>query len=81
MVHEVVQKALVHGLFNVFTILACCFFKTVTCTTDGKLAEKQEALRSSMVARFASADARLAASQSTLSFLQSQIDIWNSQGD
>jgi flagellar hook-associated protein 2 len=46
-----------------------------------KLAEKQEALRSSMVARFASADARVAASQSTLSFLQSQIDIWNSQGD
>ena len=46
-----------------------------------KLAEKQKALRSSMVARFASADARVAASQSTLSFLQSQIDIWNSQGD
>lgn len=43
------------------------------------LAEKQEALRSSMVARFAAADSRVAASKSTLSFLQSQIDVWNAQ--
>ena len=34
-----------------------------------------------MVARFAKADSQVAASKSTLSFLQSQIDIWNSQGD
>ncbi|MEX0341540.1 MAG: flagellar filament capping protein FliD [Erythrobacter sp.] len=46
-----------------------------------KLAEQQEALRSSMVARFAKADSRVAASQSTLSFLQSQIDVWNAQRD
>lgn len=46
-----------------------------------KLAEKQEALRSSMVARFAKADSQVAASKSTLSFLQSQIDIWNAQRD
>ena len=44
-----------------------------------KLAEKQEALRSSMVARFAKADAQVASSKSTLSFLQSQIDVWNAQ--
>jgi len=44
-----------------------------------KLAEKQEALRSSMVARFAKADSQVAASKSTLSFLQSQIDVWNAQ--
>ncbi len=46
-----------------------------------KLAEQQETLRASMVARFAQADSRVAASKSTLSFLQSQIDVWNAQGD
>ena len=46
-----------------------------------ELAEKQENLRATMVARFAQADNRMAASQSTLSFLQSQIDVWNSQND
>ena len=51
--------------------------------TEGleELAQKQDTLRASMVARFAKADSRVAASQSTLSFLQSQIDIWNSQRD
>lgn len=44
-----------------------------------KLAEKQEALRASMVARFAKAESQVAASKSTLSFLQSQIDVWNAQ--
>lgn len=44
-----------------------------------KLADQQETLRANMVARFAKADTRVAASKSTLSFLQSQIDIWNSQ--
>ena len=46
-----------------------------------KLAGKQEDLRARMVARFAKADTQVAASKSTLSFLQSQIDIWNSQRD
>ena len=46
-----------------------------------ELAEKQENLRATMVARFAQADNRMAALQSTLSFLQSQIDVWNSQND
>lgn len=43
------------------------------------LAEKQEKLRVSMVARFAKADSQVAKSKSTLSFLQSQIDAWNAQ--
>lgn len=46
-----------------------------------KLAEQQETLRANMVARFAKADSRVAASKSTLSFLQSQIDVWNAQGN
>lgn len=43
------------------------------------LAEKQKALRTSMVARFSKADSQVAASKSTLTFLQSQIDAWNAQ--
>jgi len=43
-----------------------------------ELLEKQESLRATMVARFARIDARIATSQSTLSFLQQQIDAWNS---
>ncbi len=46
-----------------------------------KLADQQETLRANMVARFAKADSRIAASQSTLSFLQSQIDAWNAGKD
>ena len=44
-----------------------------------KLGEQMETLRSTMIARFAKVDSKVAASQSTLSFLQSQIDVWNSQ--
>mgnify|MGYP006191279829 CR=1 FL=1 len=51
------------------------------CFDLSKLAEQQETLRASMVARFAQADSRVAASKSTLSFLQSQIDVWNAQGN
>lgn len=46
-----------------------------------KLAEQQEDLRATMVARFAKSDARVAASQSTLAFLKSQIEAWNSQSN
>jgi flagellar hook-associated protein 2 len=46
-----------------------------------KLADQQEALRASMVARFAQADTRIGQSKSTLSFLQSQIAAWNAQRD
>ena len=48
-------------------------------TDASKLADQQEALRASLVARFAKTDARVSASKSTLSFLQAQIDAWNSQ--
>ncbi len=44
-----------------------------------KLADQQERLRANLVSRFAKADTRISASQSTLSFLKSQIDAWNSQ--
>ena len=43
------------------------------------LAEKQETLRATMVARFSASEARIASSQSTLEFLKSQIDVWNAQ--
>ena len=46
-----------------------------------KLADQQEALRASMVARFAKADTQIGQSKSTLSFLQSQIAAWNAQKD
>jgi flagellar hook-associated protein 2 len=48
---------------------------------SAKIAEQQENLRASLVARFAKAEARIGASKSTLSFLQAQIDAWNAQGD
>lgn len=44
-----------------------------------EIAEKQEALRASLASRFTQAQTRISASQSTLSFLQSQIDVWNAQ--
>mgnify|MGYP003713159945 CR=1 FL=1 len=44
-----------------------------------ELAEKQEKLRASMVARFSASEARISSSQSTLEFLKSQIEVWNSQ--
>ncbi|WP_374408706.1 flagellar filament capping protein FliD [Pelagerythrobacter sp.] len=46
-----------------------------------KLLDQQERLRATMVARFAKADVRIGESQSTLSFLKSQIDAWNSSKD
>jgi flagellar hook-associated protein 2 len=46
-----------------------------------KLAEQQEALRSSLVSRFAKADTRIGESKSTLTFLQGQIDAWNASRD
>lgn len=41
------------------------------------LLSKQEALRDQLTRRFAVADSRIGASQSTLTFLKSQIDAWN----
>lgn len=45
------------------------------------LSEKQEALRANLSSRFAVADTRVQRSQSTLTFLQNQIDAWNKSGD
>ena len=45
------------------------------------VAEKQEVLRASLASRFAVADSRVGAARSTLSFLQNQIDAWNSKGN
>ncbi|HEX4846700.1 MAG TPA: flagellar filament capping protein FliD, partial [Novosphingobium sp.] len=44
-----------------------------------KLAEAQDALRARLSRQFAGVDSRVAASKSTLSFLQNQIDAWNAQ--
>lgn len=44
-----------------------------------KLAEAQERLRARLTTQFAATDSRVAASKSTLSFLQNQIDAWNAQ--
>lgn len=48
---------------------------------SAKIAEQQETLRASLVARFTKAEARIGASKSTLSFLQAQIEAWNGQRD
>ena len=45
------------------------------------IAEKQETLRASLASRFAVSDRRVGAARSTLSFLQNQIDSWNSRGN
>ena len=46
---------------------------------QSQLAEKQETLRSQLVSRFAAVDVKVSSYQSTLTFLQNQIDAWNSQ--
>jgi flagellar hook-associated protein 2 len=51
--------------------------KTTITADKSKLADQQEALRTTLVARFAAADSRIGASKSTLSFLQNQIAAWN----
>ncbi|QYU69636.1 flagellar filament capping protein FliD [Leptolyngbya sp. 15MV] len=43
-----------------------------------KLIEQQERLRASLTARFTKADVQIGASKSTLTFLQAQIEAWNS---
>jgi flagellar hook-associated protein 2 len=48
---------------------------------QAKIADRQDALRTQLVKRFAAADTRVGASKSTLSFLQNQIDAWNAQRD
>lgn len=48
---------------------------------QAELADDQEATRQRLVTRFAASDSRIAALQSTLSFLQNQIAAWNSSDD
>lgn len=48
---------------------------------SAELLEKQEDLRTRMIARFAKADSRIAASQSTLTFLQQQVAAWNADNN
>lgn len=55
--------------------------KTQITEDQAKLAEKQEALRAQLVARFAVTDSRVGESKSTLSFLKNQIDAWNKSSD
>ncbi len=52
--------------------------KAKTNEDQAKLTEAQEKLRVQLVSRFASADSRVGASRSTLSFIQNQIDVWSS---
>ena len=51
--------------------------KTDLATERSSLTAAQEALRAQLAKRFATADSRVGASRSTLSFLQGQIDSWN----
>jgi len=46
-----------------------------------RIAEQQEQLRARLTREFAAAERRVASSQSTLSFLQQQVDAWSSQRD
>lgn len=55
--------------------------KTKLSDERATLTEKQEAFRASLVSRFAATDSRVGASRATLSFLQNQIDAWNSQNN
>lgn len=55
--------------------------KTKLTEDKATLAAKQETLRQQLVARFAVTDTRVGNSKSTLSFLQNQIDAWNSKSN
>lgn len=55
--------------------------KTQVTKDKTKLVEAQEALRSRLASRFAVSDAQVGASRSTLSFIQSQVDAWNSSNN
>lgn len=55
--------------------------KKTVASDQSKLADQQEALRTRLVSRFASADSRIGTSKSTLSFLQNQIAAWNKSDD
>jgi flagellar hook-associated protein 2 len=51
--------------------------KATVVKDQATIADKQEALRTQLTARFAAADTRIGVSKSTLTFLQNQIAAWN----
>ena len=55
--------------------------QTKITKTLADIADKQETLRTNLVSRFASLDTRLSNSKSTLTFLQAQVDAWNSKSN
>ncbi len=57
-------------------------FEAQTAASDERLtriAEQQEALRERLTRQFTASERRVAASQSTLSFLRQQVDIWSAR--
>jgi flagellar hook-associated protein 2 len=54
--------------------------KATVVKDQATIADKQEALRTQLTARFAAADTRIGVSKSTLTFLQNQIAAWNKSG-
>jgi flagellar hook-associated protein 2 len=57
-------------------------FETQAAASDerlSKIAEQQEALRERLTREFTASERRVAASQSTLSFLRQQVDIWSAR--
>lgn len=55
--------------------------KATLVKDQAAIAEKQEALRTQLTARFAAADTRIGVSKSTLTFLQNQVAAWNKSGN
>jgi len=55
--------------------------KTKLAAEKTELADDQEKLRANMMTRFAGVDSRVGASRATLTFLQNQIDAWNSKNN
>jgi flagellar hook-associated protein 2 len=55
--------------------------KSQVSTEQGKLTEKQDALRAQLIQRFAVSDNRIGSSKATLSMIQNQIAAWNNSGN
>lgn len=55
--------------------------QTKVATDLAKVAEQQEALRTRLVSQFTASEKSISVSNSTLSFLQNQIDVWNAQNN
>ena len=55
--------------------------KTRIAADQAKLGAQEDALRASLVARFAVADTKVGSSRSTLTFLQNQVAAWNARSN